>query len=51
MKTKAADYVARERERQNKAAVKGEREIAERASNIAKHTSNYDAQRKSRRKP
>jgi hypothetical protein len=45
------DYVARERERQIKKAVEGEREIAKRAGEIAKHTSAYDPQRKSQKRP
>jgi hypothetical protein len=41
--------VAREVERQNSEAIKGEREIAKRAGKIAENTPAYDPMRKSRR--
>jgi len=46
MSKKDDDYFERERERQINEDAKGEREIAKRASEKAKRTSAYDAQRK-----
>jgi hypothetical protein len=44
---RATNYVAHERDEQDKEARKGLRDNARRAGEIAKHTSTYDPQRKS----